>query len=59
MAAVKMYITKFDREVLIDDEHPLAVAEVAAAVEAESTQSNGEHGNGDKVLATSKRKRGR
>lgn len=31
MALVKMFISKFGREVLIDDDHPLAVAEQAKA----------------------------
>jgi hypothetical protein len=29
MAAVKMYIDKFDKEVLIDEDHPLAIAQQA------------------------------
>jgi len=41
MAVVKMYITKFDREVLIDDKHPLAVAELDAAREQEGDQDSG------------------
>ena len=40
MAVVKMYITKFDREVLIDDKHPLAVAELDAARERLTTASH-------------------
>lgn len=39
MPAVKMFITKFGREVLIDDEHPLAVAEREAAPEPDRKQA--------------------
>jgi hypothetical protein len=37
MAAVRMYITKFAREVLIDDQHPLARAERAGISETSGT----------------------
>lgn len=30
MTAIRMYIEKFGREVLIDKDHPLAVAQLAA-----------------------------
>jgi len=51
MPAVKMFITKFGREVLIDDEHPLAVAEKAAATEQVRVRDEGR--------AAQKRKQGR
>ena len=41
MAAVRMYIDKFQKEVLIDEDHPLAIAQRAKAGQ-ESGESHGE-----------------
>lgn len=38
MAAVLLYIAKFGREVLIDEDHPLAIAQRAAPTTATSAE---------------------
>lgn len=43
MAAVKMYIDKFKGEVLIDEDHPLAIAQREKDAKAGSTGSRAEN----------------
>jgi hypothetical protein len=53
MAAVRMYIEKFGREVLIDEDHPLAVAQrQQGAQEANAPIADSASGDGDPVDLT-------